>query len=202
MRSLIALLIAGLPALATPITNANITGLGTTNVNASAMAMYVGGGNCSQCPADPFQISANASAMFTTFGPARAGFIEIFGSGLGEFGSGNGSVGGYSFGCGQSCLPANYLNGTPMSFTLGVPFQVNVSAFAGHPELGGNGQINFHFLLFESVSVFEGFDPMPGPSVAVFDAAAVPEPATFVPAAVGLLWLAWARRRSSGLRVH
>jgi len=201
MRSLIALLVAGLPALATPITNANIAGLGTANVSASAMAMYLGG-NCFQCPADPFSISASASAMVTTLGPMRAGLIEIFGFGGGEFGNGSGSVGEYSFSCSFSCSPGSYLNGTLLPFTLGVPFQINVGAVAGHPDSGGNGQINFNFLLFELAPTLEGFGPLPGASVAVFDVSAVPEPATLAPVALGLLWLTWAKSRSFRLRVH
>src|SRR5207244_1514162 len=157
--------------LATPITNAGIAGLGSNNVSASAMALYFGG-SCFQCPADPFSISADASATVTTLGPVRAGFIEIFGFGSGEFGNGSGSVGGYSFSCSLACTPGNYLDGTPMPFTLGVPFEVNVSAFASFPNSGGSGQINFNFILFESVKPFEGFGPIPGGSVTVFDVVA------------------------------
>ena len=201
MRSLIALLVAGLPALATPITSAGIDGLGTTNVSASAMAFYFGG-NCFQCPADPFSISASASSTAFTLGPVRAGFIEIFGFGGGEFGNGSGSVGGYSFVCSLSCSPGNYLSGTPLPFTLGVPFNVNVSAFASFPDSGGSGQIDFNFLVFESVTLFDGFGPMPGAPVTVFDVSAVPEPATYASLGLGLLGLIWASRRRSGLRVH
>ena len=201
MKSLIALLIVGLPAMATPITNAGISGIGTTNVSASATAFYFGG--CFLCPADPFSISADASASLTTLGPVRAGFIEIFGFGGGEFGSGSGSVGGYSFGCSFACSPGNYLNGTPLPFTLGVPFQVNVSAIAGFPASGGNGRMDFNFLLFESLEPsLEGFHTQPGVSVTVFEVSDLPEPATFAPVAMGLLGLIWAKRRSFGLRVN
>jgi hypothetical protein len=184
MQRTILLLIATLPAFASTITNATISGLGTTTISGSATAAYFSGGFG---PPDPSSISASAIANATTLGPVRSGFIEITGSGSGESGVGSGSVGGYSFGCSFSCSPANDLNGTPLPFTLGVPFQIDVSAFAS--AFGeGSGNISFQFSVFESILI-PGFAPLPGASVAVFDPPDVPEPATFAPLGVGLLSL-------------
>jgi len=180
------------PAFGNTITSAGISGLGTTTVTASATAFYtVCGLSCS----DPVSISAGANANALTLGLVRDGFIEITGSGGGEFGNGSGSVDGYSFGCSFTCIPAGYLNGSPLPFTLGVPFQVNVGAFASNSlGLEGSGDISFHFSVFESVTI-PGFSSFPGASVTVYDAASVPEPATWLltAAGLGLLW----RKRST-----
>jgi len=182
MRRVITLLLATLPAFASTITSGQITGFGTTSVSASALVSYFG-----SSIGDPSSISFSADANAETLGPIRSGFIEITGSGGGESGSGSGSVGGYSFGCSFTCSPMGYLNGTPLPFTLGVPFQVDASAFAN--LLGtGSGLINFQFSVFESVTI-PGFAAFPGEKVIVFDPPAVPEPATFIPVGLGLILL-------------
>jgi hypothetical protein len=195
MRRIILLLIATLPAFASTITNATISGLGTNTISASATAAYFSGfGN-----SDPGSISASALVNAMTLGPVRNGFIEITGSGSGDSGSGNGSVGSYSFGCGFSCSPANDFNGTPLPFTLGVPFQIDVGAFAS--LFGqGSGTISFQFSLFESFVPYPGFAALPGASVAIFDPPAVPEPAAILLGGTGLALLTLGRmlqRRSS-----
>ena len=188
MRRLALLLIAALPAFSSTITNATLTGFETTTVSGSAIAFYFGNTSL-----DPNSIFASAHATGLTLGPVRSGFIEITGSGFGEFGGGNGSIGGYSFGCTAACSPSNYLNGTPLPFTLGVPFQIDVSAFAS--SLGtGSGNISFQFSLFESAS-FPGFAAFPGEKVVIYDPPEAPEPATLMSVGLGLFSLATVYRR-------
>jgi hypothetical protein len=184
MRRLIVLLIATLPAFAnTFISPAEIGGFFTTIVSASAEVLY---GNYS--PLDPPSLSTAASAGALTFGPLRNGFIEINGSGGGEFGNGSGSVGSYTFACGQvGC--SGILSGAPAPFELGVPFTISVSAFAAEIGMfGGSGDISFQFSLFEVSPI----NPrLPGaPVIVVYDASSVPEPATFAAVGLGLLGLA------------
>jgi hypothetical protein len=198
MQKFIILLLATLPAFGTTITNAGLSGFGTTTISGNSIAFYTGV-ICFGCPPDPLSISADAAVTALTLGPMRAGFIEVTGSGGGEFGNGSATIDGYHFKCGDvGCLPPFF--STPQPFTLGVPFALDVSAFASNGlGLAGSGGINFQFSLFESV-VFPGFSPFPGASVIVYDASSVPEPATFSPVGVGLLWLAkmhFARRRTA-----
>ena len=121
-----------------------------------------------------------------TLGPVRDGFIEITGTGSGDFGGGTVSIGAYTFGCGSSgCSPSGYISGVPLSFTLGVPFQVSIDAYAS--ALGsGSGAIQFQFSVFEKVDF--GAFKLPGASVDVFDPQ-VPEPATLLLCGGGLALL-------------
>jgi hypothetical protein len=177
MRRFGPLLLLALPALCGTVTDAWISGLPTTSVTARADAyynlcgIYCGGG-------DPNFISASADVLAITLGPVRSGYIEMTGNGSGEYGAGRVSVGNYSYLCGELCpIP----NGVWMPFTLGVPFDIDVSADA--MILGpvyGAGDISLQFSLFENT----------GASVVVYDAAAaVPEPAMFTAVGLGLLGL-------------
>jgi PEP-CTERM motif len=187
MRRLVTVLLATMPAFAGTVTNAAIGGFDTTTISGSANAYYIICG-ISPC-ADPNFISASASAIATTLGPVRNGFIQFSGNGGGEFGSGSFSVGGYSFQCGEFCP----INQNPLPFTLGVPFEVNVSANA-HVlgGIGGSGVISFQFSVFESILI-PGFSAVPGSKIVVFDPPSVPEPATFIAVGLGLLSLVSAR---------
>ena len=183
MRRLIVLLVATSPAFAnTFISPAGIGGFGTTIVSASAEVFY---GNYS--PLDPLFLSTDASTGALTLGPLRNGFIEINGSGGGEFGNGSGSVGSYTFGCGQVTC-SGILSGAPVPFELGVPFTISVSAFAAEIGMfGGSGDISFQFSLFEVSPI----NPMlPGAAVTIVGPLSLPEPATFAAVGLGLLGLA------------
>jgi hypothetical protein len=188
MQRFIALLALAGPALGTVVTNAQISGLSTTVVSASAMAYY---NPCefSLCGSDPSFISASADVTGLTLGPVRAGFIQITGNGAGAYGIGKGSVGSYNFGCGEVCPLGGPI---AMPFTLGVPFAIDVSADA--MILGmtkGFGGIDFQFSLFESVVAFAGAQAVPGASVMIYDpSSSVPEPATYTGVGLGLLGLA------------
>ena len=178
MRRFGPLLLLALPVLGGTVTDAWISGLPTTSVTARADAyynpcgIYCGGG-------DPNFLFASADVLAITLGPVRSGYIEMTGNGSGEYGAGRVSVGNYSYLCGEVCpVP----NGVWMPFTLGVPFDIDVSADA--IILGpvyGAGTITLQFSLFEST----------GASVVVYDAAAVavPEPAMFTAVGLGLLGL-------------
>jgi hypothetical protein len=124
---------------------------------------------------DPYFISDSADVFAMTLGPVRSGYIVMTGNGSGEYGAGRVSVGNYSYLCGEVCpIP----NGVWMPFTLGVPFDIDVSADA--MILGpvyGAGDISVQFSLFETT----------GASVVVYDAAAVPEPSMFTAVGWGLL---------------
>lgn len=186
MRRLIPLLLAALPALASTITNAQIDGFGTNIVSGSAIAYYIG-----SIAGDPLSISGSATATATTLGPVRDGFLEITGSGSGDFGGGTVSIGAYSFACDiYSCSPSANLNGSALPFTLGVPFQVSIDAYAS--AFGpGSGAIQFQFSVFEKVD----FGPFTfaGASVEVLDPQ-VPEPATILLCGGGLALLLAGRR--------
>jgi hypothetical protein len=184
MRRFGSLLLLALPALGGTVTDAWISGLATTSVAARADAyynpcgIYCGSG-------DPNFISDSADAFAMTLGPVRSGYIVMTGIGSGEYGAGRVSVGNYSFLCGEFCaIP----NGVWMPFTLGVPFDIDVSAEAMiQGPIYGAGDITLQFSLFEST----------GASVVVYDAAAaaVPEPAMFTAVGLGLLliWFFYAR---------
>jgi hypothetical protein len=191
MQRLIALLALAAPAFGTVITNAQISGVGTDVVSASAQAFYLGG-----LGTDPGLISASTQVTGSTFGPVRPGFIQISGNGAGAYGAGTGSIGSYNFLCGEVCpLGAPVM----MPFTLGVPFQIDVSADAmilGMTQ--GFGGIDFQFSLFESLVVFTGAQPITGARVLIEDpSTAVPEPATVAAVALGLGFLSVSRNRKS-----
>jgi hypothetical protein len=198
MQRFIALLALAAPALGSVVTNAQISGFSTTEVSASAMAYYNPCGIPSFCGSDPTFLSASADVTGLTLGAERSGFLEISGNGAGAYGTGRGSVGGYSFLCGEVCpLGAPIV----MPFTLGVPFAIDVSADAmilGITE--GFGVIDFQFSLFESVVAFAGAQPVPGAGVIIYDpSSSVPEPATFAAVALGLLGLVACRRQSANI---
>jgi hypothetical protein len=177
MQRFIPFLLLALPAAGGTVTNARISGLSTSVVSASADAYY----NPCQgvfCGSDPNFITASADATGITLGPVRTGFIEMTGIGAGVYGAGRVSIGNYSYLCGEVCaIP----EGVWMPFTLGVPFNIDVSADA--MILGpvyGAGDISLQFSLFETT----------GASVVVYEAAAVPEPATLMAVGLGLFGLA------------
>jgi hypothetical protein len=77
-----------------------------------------------------------------------------------------------------------------MPFTLGVPFDIDVSASAEIMMAGlgynyGGAEISFQFSLYDQM--FPGGPLFP---VTVYPASSVPEPATFVAVGLGLLGLA------------
>ncbi len=188
MRRLIPLLLAALPAFANTITTAEISGFDTTVVTGAATVSY------SDPSGDP-TIFASALATGSTLGLVRDGFIEITGHGSGNSGgTANGTVGAYHFGCTDSgCSPSNDFNGTWQPFTLGVPFQIDVSAFAS--SVGwGSGDIQFHFSVFESITPIPGCAARPGEAVTIYDPPDVPEPATMLLCAGGLALLVAGRR--------
>lgn len=191
MQRFIALLALAGPALGTVVTNADISGVGTRVISASAEAFYVSG-----VGADPGFISASAEVTGSTLGLERPGFIEISGNGAGAYGVGKGSVGSYDFLCGEVCPLGGSVT---MPFTLGVPFTIDVSADAmilGITE--GFGGIDFQFSLFESVVAFSGAPAVPGASVTIYDpSSSVPEPATFAAVALGLILITASSRRKS-----
>jgi len=191
MHRLILLGLATLPMFATAITSADISGFDTTVITGTATVFYTSQSG------DPF-ISASASATGTTLGPVRDGFIEITALGGTESGgTANGTVGGYNLACTDyGCLPLSDFNGstTWLPFTLGVPFQIDVSAAAS--SVGwGSSNIQFSFSLAESVTPIPGYGARPGALVTIYDPPAdVPEPATMLLCAGGLALLATGRR--------
>jgi hypothetical protein len=191
MQRLVVFVLAMLPVLAVPITNATISGFGAYTVSATAQAYYYPG-----IGTDPGSIFTSAEATGLTLGPVRNGFIEMTGNGDGSYGNGHGSVGAYTFGCSETCWG---MYAVPMPFTLGTPFAIDVSAFAeilGQTE--GFGGIDFQFSLFESVTPLQGGQAFPGASVIIYDppAALSPEPATLAMVGFSLFGLAvWGRRR-------
>ena len=189
MRRLFILLLATLPAFASTVTSAEIDGFDTTVVTGTATVSYFG-----DTSLDPSSISASASDISMTLGPVRPGFIQIDGGGGGEFGGGNVTIGAYSFNCDSSgCSTPGYTFGDLLPFTLGVPFQVDISAFAD--SFGtGSGNSYFDFSVFESVDLGFPSTPFAGASVLVYDPPAVPEPATILLCAGGLAFLAVGRR--------
>ena len=189
MRRLFILFLATLPAFASTFTSAEIDGFDTTVVTGIATASYFG-----DTSLDPSSISVSTLASAITLGPVRPGFIEILGSGTSESGGGTVTIGGYSFNCSDfGCAPQSDIHQADLPFTLGVPFQVNISAFANSLN-DGSSIINFKFSLFESVDLGFPFAPFKGESVLVYDPPAVPEPTTVFLCAGGLALLAVGRR--------
>lgn len=194
MRRLILLALAALPAFASAITSAAISGLDTAVVTGTATVFYT------DPSGDPF-ISASANAIGLTLGPVRDGFIAITAQGgANSGGASHGTVGSYTFGCTDfGCSPANDFNGTKtwLPFTLGVPFQISVSA--GASSIGwGSGDILFSFSVAESVTPIPGYGAYPGEAVTIYDPPAVPEPPTTLLCAGGLALLAARRRIREG----
>ena len=179
MRRFIPLLFAALPAFANTIPGAEIDGFGTTVITGSAFAEYP----------SPLSVSASATAITGESGP---GFLVISGGGGGEFGGGSASIGPYSWNCNDSgCLASGFTFGNLLPFTLGVPFQLDISAFAS--VLGsGSGGANFTFSVFEAVNL--GPYTVKGASVTITDPPDVPEPATILLASGGLALLVLVRR--------
>jgi|GEM_PF-5269647 len=189
MRRLFILLLATLPAFASTVTSAEINGFDTTVVTGTAAVSYFG-----DTGLDPSSISASTMANAITLGPVRPGFIEILGLGTSESGGGTVTIGGYSFSCSDfGCAPQGEIHQADLPFTLGVPFQINISAFANSLN-DGSSIVNFQFSLFESVDLGFSFAPFASESVLVYDAPAVPEPATVFLCAGGLALLAVGRR--------
>ena len=173
----IALLFATLPAFAGTVTNAEIGGFGTYVISGSASAYYTPGGT------DPSTITATATADAITLGPERAGFLGITDEGANVFGHQDIFIGSFSVYCANE-LACNPQVAT-VPFTLGVPFEIEVDAFASILGVDyGSAGVTFQFSLYE-VSTFNS--SLPGAGVIVYDASSVPEPGTF--ALVGVFFL-------------
>src|SRR5579863_4718906 len=169
MRRFIPLLFAALPAFANLVPGAEINGFGTAVITGSAFAE------------NPSPLSVNASDTAIASG-SGLGFLVINGGGSGEFGGGSASIGPYSWSCNDSgCITSGFTFGDPLPLTLGVPFQVDISAFA-FALGGGSGAANFTFSAFEDVNL--------GESVIITDPPSVPEPATILLFGGGLALLA------------
>ena len=184
MRRFIPLLFAALPAFANPITGAEIDGFGTTVITGSALAAYPG----------QLSVSASATAITAESGPGLLLIDSTLSGGGGEFGSGSASIGQYSWTCDDSgCHSPNpdFQFGKLLPFTLGVAFQVDVSA-AASPVSSGSGTAYFAFSLFQAD--IEGPYTFRGAKVTITDPPAVPEPATILLFGSGLIALAAARR--------
>jgi|SRR5579872_3065437 len=165
MRRFIPLLFAALPAFANLIPGAEIDGFGTTVITGSAFAEYP----------SPLSVDASNTAIASGSGP---GFLVINGGGGAEFGGGSASIGPYSWSCNDlGCTTSGFTFGNPLPFTLGVPFQVDISAFA-FAQGSGSGTANFTFSAFEPVTL--GPFTFPGASVTIIDPPSVPEPATIL----------------------
>jgi len=194
MKRLLLLLLLAFPALASTITSASITGLGTTTVSAIAIAEY--GPPCPACGPDPGFISASAHAAGRTLGPVRDGFIRIFGDGgVWNFGNASGSIGAYTFGCNNAFCTPVVTKGVALPFTLGVPFSIGIEVSSYAAAFGGSAAgITFSFSVFESL-LTPGFSAQAGEIVAI-RAASNPEPATWLLMGSGLalLWRLRPRR--------
>jgi len=179
MRRFIPLLFAALPAFANLVPGAEIDGFGTTVITGSALAQYPG----------PLSAGTSATAITAESGP---GFLIITGGGGGEFGGGSASIGPYSWNCNDSgCITSGFTFGDLLPFTLGVPFQVDVSAYAS-PLGSGSGTANFTFSVFDEFNL--GPYTLKGASVTINDPPDVPEPATILLSSGGLALLAVTRR--------
>jgi hypothetical protein len=168
------------------ITGAEIDGLGTTVITGNAFAQHP----------SPLSVNASVTAIAAASGP---GFIVISGGGGGEFGGGSASIGPYSWNCNDSgCVTSGFHFGDLLPFTLGVPFQVNISAF-GSPVGNGSGTANFTFSAFEAINL--GPFTIKGSSVSVTATdPQVPEPATVLLFCSGLTLLAAAGRIRTRVR--
>ena len=191
MKTLVALLLATLPAFAGTVTEAEVgPGFGSAN------AYYTPLSCCGGLP-DPDSISASAEGTFMTSGPVVQGFLEVTGiGGANEPGYADISIGSYNFECGTlGCILP--MSGLPLPFTLGVPFEISVSASAGYVNSetaeAGAGDVSFDFSLFESYAPYPGAAATVGAEVETFEVTAtpatVPEPATLLPVCLGLLWI-------------
>lgn len=191
MPKLIIFLFVTLSGFADVITSRSLNGIGTTTVTGSAMVSYFG-----NTTNDPGSTTISAEIEAITLGPIRPGFLEISGGGGGEFGNATVRVGGYGSICGELCSAALIGSSFPIPFTLGVPFEISVSAFATTFQ-HGSGEISFQFSLFEDFILLPPLAPgLPpqeipgvGNNVAILAASSVPEPAILLPMGMGLLCL-------------
>lgn len=190
MKTLFALLALTSVASAGYITNAQISGFGTTTITGHAEVDAI-------FDIVPFAPSASARAAVLAFtaGPMRDGFLEIRGDGFASTGGGSSAViDGQAFSCLELCFPP--LNGAPRAFTLGVPFEIQATASAttlGPPDSPrpGTAFIDFRFSLFEALQI--GSVTVPGAPVIV---SAIPEPSTWMLVGLSVVGLARFRTRS------